>query len=676
MNKKILLLIQIVLVLPSVLLSNDLALPGVPKSWVAIQQSNLSMLPWEEDEWSSDDYYYCINRLANELLSPLPPRKRRSAFKIHNQAVSTQAESVKKINKPIVKDLTTWSDLDFFSSKDVHASYVADSLLRTATELGKVHAYYELSSVTDDKEMLLKRQAIIKALLENKKLLSVLRNKFNQLAADESALLSFWTNDWFLQPTKRNYFSIAGLSKLNSSKSFLLAKNIVDHGTRITNFCSMLLATVSLGSYAVAEMCSVDSYATWLEPHANRRKLGGFVADFLWDKGYKPLRAGIAAVGAVYLASQIQDNAQWVYDNFYLEQRLHERLQRLAQYFELLREINTYVQDASVQAVMPDLADLNSLFDAKQEPLRYAFMELLKDENLQDGPSLLADKGAVLLAYKMMYQLKDLCTTALKAASKLEAYVGFAALYEEYVEKNYPISFVQYVDSQESVCGMSDFIHPLIPPAEAVANSLHFLGAESPRTAIITGPNAGGKSTVIKAYMVNVLLGQSIGMVLARQAYWKPFSCIGTYLNITDDIQKKRSLFRAEVVRTHEMLDELKDVPEGQVSLFAFDEIFNGTTPREGVAAAYSVAKYLAGQKSVVALIATHFEALTELEGNTGLTLNYQVSASVNERGEIYYPFKLERGISHQHIALDILRSEGVHSSIVDDAVNFLRAKA
>jgi len=36
--------------------------------------------------------------------------------------------------------------------------------------------------------------------------------------------------------------------------------------------------------------------------------------------------------------------------------------------------------------------------------------------------------------------------------------------------------------------------------------------------------------------------------------------------------------------------------------------------------------------------------------------------------GNIAYPFKLEPGISNQHIAIDILRIEGFNTKILDDA--------
>jgi len=152
-----------------------------------------------------------------------------------------------------------------------------------------------------------------------------------------------------------------------------------------------------------------------------------------------------------------------------------------------------------------------------------------------------------------------------------------------------------------------------------------------------------------------------------------PFSLISTYLNITDDLGAGNSLFKAEVQRTEKLLADIASPEPGHQSFIIFDEIFNGTSPLEGMAAAYSVAKYIADLPNTLCLVATHFKQLTKLEQTTNSFANYKVSVVTKKNGGINYPYKLEQGISDQHVAIDILRNEGFDSRILDEAQAIVR---
>lgn len=143
-------------------------------------------------------------------------------------------------------------------------------------------------------------------------------------------------------------------------------------------------------------------------------------------------------------------------------------------------------------------------------------------------------------------------------------------------------------------------------------------------------------------------------------------------MNIVDDIASGNSLFKAEVLRTQYIFETVKQCNHKQHCFIVMDEIFNGTTPNEGQAAAYSYAKCIGSYSNTMCLIATHFSRLTELEEKTDYYQNYKVSVNYKENGDIGYTFKLKPGISDQHIALDILRTEGFDNEILNNAKLFL----
>lgn len=110
---------------------------------------------------------------------------------------------------------------------------------------------------------------------------------------------------------------------------------------------------------------------------------------------------------------------------------------------------------------------------------------------------------------------------------------------------------------------------------------------------------------------------------------------------------------------------------KNKYSFVIIDELFNGTDARVGQATSYSIANYLSHNPQVVSIFPTHFPELTQLEQG-GLSVNYHVSATIDQLGKISYPFLIEKGASKQNIVLDIMRNEGFNSGIIEQAAQRL----
>ena len=73
---------------------------------------------------------------------------------------------------------------------------------------------------------------------------------------------------------------------------------------------------------------------------------------------------------------------------------------------------------------------------------------------------------------------------------------------------------------------------------------------------IITGPNAAGKTTLLKTTTINIILSQQWGCGFYRKCSISPYSHIHCYLNIPDT-SGRDSLFQAEARRCKEILDAI-----------------------------------------------------------------------------------------------------------------------
>ena len=153
-----------------------------------------------------------------------------------------------------------------------------------------------------------------------------------------------------------------------------------------------------------------------------------------------------------------------------------------------------------------------------------------------------------------------------------------------------------------------------------------------------------------------------------------PFSIIETYLNITDDTAEGNSLFKQEVIRANYLLQRIKQLQQGEHALVFFDEMYSGTSPKESVACAYGTAYHLAQQKQALSMVATHYEELTTIPDQFPSVGNYCMTVQRTPRGSqpFYCSFKVQPGISHDHVALEILAQEGVDADILHTARQFM----
>lgn len=234
----------------------------------------------------------------------------------------------------------------------------------------------------------------------------------------------------------------------------------------------------------------------------------------------------------------------------------------------------------------------------------------------------------------------------------------------------YKASYAQVVElAEKPKLQVQGIFHPCIDTARVVKNDVTL----SDKNMIITGPNAGGKSTFIKSVIINVLLNQTITITNADAVEYTPFYDLHSQINIPDS-KGYESLFEAEMYRCKQKLDLLKayqpdaNTPK-KFALYVMDEIFNSTNPVEGIAGAYAIAKKISEYSHCLLLFTTHYVYLTKLQ-KTEKFHNYNMNIRRDEEGNMHYPYKLQPGLSRQYIALELLKKNGFDEEIIEEALN------
>jgi hypothetical protein len=182
---------------------------------------------------------------------------------------------------------------------------------------------------------------------------------------------------------------------------------------------------------------------------------------------------------------------------------------------------------------------------------------------------------------------------------------------------------------------------------------------------VITGPNAAGKTTVIKSTLFNIILSQQIGYGFYERAEITPYDYLHCYLNIPDT-SGRDSLFQAESRRCMEILRCIMDNPTKR-HFCIFDELYSGTNPYEAVAAAYGYIAFISKNPRVDLILTTHYIELCELleKRNAGAITNLHMSVSPDTGAYLY---KIANGISCIKGGLKVLRDLDYPNEIVESA--------
>lgn len=195
-----------------------------------------------------------------------------------------------------------------------------------------------------------------------------------------------------------------------------------------------------------------------------------------------------------------------------------------------------------------------------------------------------------------------------------------------------------FIDKEELL--FEEMAHPLIAGPVTNTSSLG-------KSTLVTGSNASGKSTYIKAIAINAILAQTINTALAEKWMMKP-SYITTSMAIQDSVLDGDSYFIAEIKSLKRIV---KLIEEGKPCLSFVDEILKGTNTVERIAASASMMEWLSEHQGMN-IVASHDIELTEIAG--AVYTNYHFREII-ENGEVRFDYTIHAGPSNTRNAIKLL---------------------
>ena len=208
--------------------------------------------------------------------------------------------------------------------------------------------------------------------------------------------------------------------------------------------------------------------------------------------------------------------------------------------------------------------------------------------------------------------------------------------------------------------------HPTVEVAMArqkssfVPNTVK-LGARG-RFMLITGPNMGGKSTVMRQTALITLLAQLGSFVPAQAARIGVVDQIFTRIGASDNIADGASTFMVEMSEMSFILRHATDR-----SLILIDEVGRGTSTYDGMSLAWALAAEICERVGARTLFATHYHELTQLAGQYKGVLNTRVAVA-HDGHSIRFLYRLEPGVAERSYGILVARLAGLSDSVLHTA--------
>jgi hypothetical protein len=551
-----------------------------------------------------------------------------------------------KINENIIKDLELVESIDISSNSIYTYCFDNDNIL--SINLNKqVSDYY-----TTDIDFLKEYQTLLK----NYKFNEV---KYTDYSKNYKNILDIWNE---LKSVSTGFFEKYYLIEwdclqfLNRSEWFL---QILSLFNMLSPILSLLIPIIILIiPFFIIKIkgleITINEYINILKLVANQNAIGKlFVVDFneinLQEKFY------ILVSAAFYLFS--------IYQNFMVCIRFNNNMKQIHNYFN---EIHIYI-DYTIKSMENYIVSSETLIN----DAHIKFNNILKDklvqlQKLQNKIEKISDYNMfnfskvseVGYVLKCFYELHmdDIYNEAILYSLGFNSYIDcLKGLQNNLLDGK--INIASFVAEKKQTI-FEDSYYPCLKYSNPVKNTIKLN-----KNIIITGPNASGKTTVLKTTLINILFTQQFGCGFYKNAYLKPFQHIHCYLNIPDT-SGRDSLFQAEARRCKEMLDCIKCSSKDETHFCAFDELYSGTNPEEAEQSATSFMKYITKHKNVSCILTTHFIKVCKKLNEQKNIANYKM-LTINEDNCLKYEYKLERGISNVKGGILVLKQLNYPDEIV-----------
>ena len=298
----------------------------------------------------------------------------------------------------------------------------------------------------------------------------------------------------------------------------------------------------------------------------------------------------------------------------------------------------------------------------------YNNLSVIKQENFSYRIDL-KNLGVILKQFYQLYNNKKVIDTIYYTIN-LNSYISSIFCIKKNIECG-NINFCTYIDDKNTTTIKEQYYAPLLSRDDKIIKNNLKLN----NNIIISGPNASGKTTVLKSSIFNIILSQQIGCGFYKNANIRIYDYLHCYINIPDT-SNRDSLFQAEARRCKEILDKISNKNKNHFCVF--DELYSGTNPDEAVKSAYYLLEEISKYNKVDMILTTHYNKLckkiklnnkNDNDNNNNKNkkiINYKMDSVIDENDNLIYNYRLVTGISNIKGGIKVLKQMEYPEDMID----------
>ena len=237
----------------------------------------------------------------------------------------------------------------------------------------------------------------------------------------------------------------------------------------------------------------------------------------------------------------------------------------------------------------------------------------------------------------------------------------------------FPMCRPDFVEGPGSVLDLRQAVHPCVASMSDtnnyIPNDTVLGGDEQPhRSVLLTGPNMGGKSTLLRQTCIAVIMAQLGSFVPAQSLRLSPVDRIFTRIGASDRLMAGQSTFMVELMETSALLRQATSS-----SLVILDELGRGTSTFDGYAIAYAVLHDLVHRINCLTLFSTHYHMLTDAFFEAGVAMFHMGCVVESGKDDVTFLYTLTPGICPKSYGLNVARLAGIPEDVRSRAADISR---
>lgn len=373
--------------------------------------------------------------------------------------------------------------------------------------------------------------------------------------------------------------------------------------------------------------------------------------DFLKFIGYKKI--------LMFLVSLLVYFYNYVSTNYYLFKNVQYHLKI---YNFLYQKVNSSIN------LINDINDIIYSFG-----FVHPFFSQLKKEfnppNIHSNSNKYIYFGENCVLFKSIYKNKNFLYNGMMMIGYLDL---LTTLYNQ--KKKYNLSFCKFNKNKE--INLKDCYHPLLLKNKKEHNSRKDLVKNDIiinnkiKNICISGPNASGKSIILKTLLINLNYCYSFGFCFSSFSNIPKYDKIFILMNIHDKIGEE-SFYQAQVNQLNILINTINNnINNTNNYLCIMDEVLNSTNYHAATSIIYSLVEYLIQRKNLTTIFATHYFKVSELENIYENIKNYHLEIKENNDKTLNYCYKFKKGKCLINNAFDILKKIDFPHQIIENSIN------